>query len=116
MYSLQSKNSDNLSDEIIDKLSNYFGDRIGAFSVYNMIDEPHIAFNINFELYHYFIINFSYDRGSIGCSVPQGKYGIDLKNSQEWYDRADMDIFLQELEQQIELRIPDKFLEYNGWK
>ncbi|MEI3604985.1 hypothetical protein SPD48_04725 [Pseudogracilibacillus sp. SE30717A] len=113
---MQNKNSDTISDEIIQKLSNYFNNKIGTYSVYNMMDEPYIAFNIIFDLYNYYIINFSYDRGSIGCSIIQGKYGIDLENSQQWYDTADMDVFLQELEQQIELRIPDKFLEFHGWK
>lgn len=41
---------------------------------------------------------------------------INLDNSQKLYDKADMNIFLKELQQQLELRIPDKFLEYNGWK
>ncbi|MBM7542023.1 hypothetical protein [Amphibacillus cookii] len=41
---------------------------------------------------------------------------IELKNSQEWYDKADMDVFCQELQEQLELRIPDKFLGHYGWK
>ncbi|RIW30396.1 hypothetical protein D3H55_16805 [Bacillus salacetis] len=101
---------------IIKKLKDNFDEKIGSFSVYNITDEPYSMFNITFDAYEYYFITFSYNRGSIGCSITQGQYGIELKNSQQWYDKADLDIFCRELKEQIELRIPDKFLEYNGWK
>ena len=41
---------------------------------------------------------------------------VSLENSQKWFDEADMNIFLKELEQQLKLRIPDKFLDFYGWK
>lgn len=113
---MHNKSSDTLSDEIIEYLSDYFKEKLGSFSVYNLKDEPYKTFNITFDAYNYFIITFSYNRGSIGCSISQGKYGLNLETSQKWYDQVDMDIFLKELEQQIELRIPDKFLEFHGWK
>lgn len=43
------------------------------------------------------------------------RYQYFSDNSQKWDDEPDVNIFLKEL-QQLELRIPDKFLEYNGWK
>lgn len=45
-----------------------------------------------------------------------GNKKIPLKNSRKWYDKADMNTFFKELQEQLELRIPDKFLKYNGWK
>jgi hypothetical protein len=45
-----------------------------------------------------------------------GNRYVPLENSQNWYDEADMEIFLKELKEQIELRIPDKFLKFYGWK
>ena len=67
-------------------------------------------------MYKYFYVVLNYDRGSFGCGIPSGNLCVSLDNSQQWYDEADMNIFLKELEQQIELRIPDKFLEFYGWK
>lgn len=115
MFGLQSKSSESLSDEIIELLSAHFGEKVGSFSVYNMMDTPHIEFNITFDLYNFFIITFTYDRGRFGCNISQGKYGLSLENSQKSYDKADMNIFLRELEQQVKLRIPDKYLAYYGW-
>ncbi|CBW86066.1 Hypothetical CDS [Listeria ivanovii subsp. ivanovii PAM 55] len=73
-------------------------------------------FNMQFKMYDYFFIALNYDRGSFGCAIINGDLVISLPNSQKWYDNADMNIFCKELQMQLELRIPDKFLEYNGWK
>jgi hypothetical protein len=67
-------------------------------------------------MYNYYNVILNYDRARFGCAIDNGNAGISLENSQKWYDKADMDIFLMELQQQIELRIPDKFLTSNGWK
>jgi len=41
---------------------------------------------------------------------------IGLENSQKWHEKADFAVFCKELREQLELRIPNKFLEANGWK
>ncbi|WP_017472972.1 hypothetical protein [Amphibacillus jilinensis] len=97
-------------------IKGHFDNKIGDFTIYNITEEPYEIFNITFDAYHYHIVNFSYNRGSIGCGLSQGKYDIELKTSQEWYDKADMDVFCKELQEQLELRIPNKFLEHYGWK
>ncbi|MFL0251967.1 hypothetical protein ACJDT4_16225 [Clostridium neuense] len=81
-------------------------------SKYNITDEDMFdlfnvpalddAYNANKE------IRFSHDPTAYGDCA--------LKNSQKWYEKADFDIFCKELQQQLELRIPDKFLEAYGWK
>ncbi|TGA98739.1 hypothetical protein E4665_07765 [Sporolactobacillus shoreae] len=113
---MQTKNSDILSDEIIDKLSNYFSNKIDDFMVSDTTDTPYTMFKIEFVMYKFFNIVLNYDRGRFGCSIINGSRFITLDNSQKWYDKADMDIFLKELEEQLKLRIPDKFLEHYGWK
>ena len=75
-----------------------------------------MEFSMSFVAYNYYVIYLNYDRGCFGCCIATGDMGIGLENSQEWYEKADMNIFCRELEQQIELRIPDKFLIANGWK
>ena len=115
-YGLQSKISDDLIDELIDLLDSYFNDRIDDFVVLEKTDLPYTMFSIRFNMYKYYNVILNYDRGAFGCAIINGDLGIDLENSQEWYDKADMNIFCQELEKQLELRIPDKFLEHYGWK
>lgn len=114
---MQNKTADEMSDIIVDMLINKFEDKVQDFEIFNIVETPYKAFSIRFTAYNYFIVLFNYDRGLIGCSIQYGENNfIGLKNSQEWYEKADFDIFCKELQEQLELRIPDKFLEANGWK
>ncbi|WP_430535973.1 hypothetical protein [Listeria rocourtiae] len=114
---MQLNKSELLASKISDELKERLGDRISsAFSFSRLQEEPWIEFSVEFEAYNFFNIILNYDRGAFGCAIVNGDLGIALPNSQEWYDQADMSIFCEELQKQLELRIPDKFLEYNGWK
>src|SRR5699024_6675153 len=115
-FGMQLNNADKMAINISEKFSDYFNEKIENISISKTTDTPYTMFTIQFTLYNYFNIIFNYNRDAFGCSIVQGDVGIKLKNSQKWYDKADMNVFLQELQQQLERRIPDKFLEYNGWK
>jgi len=116
MLGLQNNSYEVIKDEIKKALKEHFKDKIGTFSIFGQTDTPYTMFSMQFTMYKYFNVILNYDRGSFGCSIINGDVGISLNNSQKWYDTADMNVFLQDLQQQIELRIPDKFLEYHGWK
>ena len=62
------------------------------------------------------MIQLNYEKGSFGCCIVTGEMGVGLDNSQQWWDKADFDIFFKELKEEIELRIPDKYLIAKGWK
>ena len=113
---MQNSNAEEIAINFINRLKSHFGSRVDEFSIYSITDDPYTMFSIKFTAYSYFSIIFNYDRGSFGCCISNGGDGISLKSSQQWYDKADMNIFLKEIEQQIELRIPDKFLKFYGWK
>lgn len=112
----------NETEEMASKLSKMirgeFGNRIGSSEIFNVFDdESHRTFSVRFHAYNYFIIVFNYDKGRIGCSIQYGeKNYISLENSQQWYEDTNFEIFLKELQEQIELRIPDKFLIAKGWR
>lgn len=116
MFGLQNKNSETISDEIINRLGDYFQKKIDDFMISEMTDTPYTMFGIEFVMYKYFNIVLNYDRGRFGCSIINGNRFLPLENSQKWYDKLDMNTFLKELEEQIKLRIPDKYLEFYGWK
>ena len=78
-------------------------------------DVNHRAFSIDFEAYNYFVIRLNYDKGRFGCNIIFGEKLIALNNSQEWWDEADFDVFFMELQKELELRIPDKYLQAHGW-
>ncbi|MDG5471460.1 hypothetical protein P6709_06850 [Jeotgalibacillus sp. ET6] len=107
---------ENIKKELKNALKGHFHDRISSFSVFEQTDTPYTMFSMQFIMYNYFNVILNYDRGFFGCSIISGDVGIGLPNSQERYDKADLDIFCEELKEQIELRIPDKFLEHHGWK
>ncbi|BAC15324.1 hypothetical protein [Oceanobacillus iheyensis HTE831] len=113
---MQTKGYGEIKKEVKKALKAHFDDKIGTFNVFGQTDTPYTMFNMQFEMYNYFNVIFNYDRGRMGCVLVNGEYGIGLYNSQKWYDQADMNLFCKELQEQVELRIPDKFLEYNGWK
>ncbi|SMC21987.1 hypothetical protein SAMN02745134_01505 [Clostridium acidisoli DSM 12555] len=115
---MQLNDTDKMAMIIVDYLEKNLGDKIGSCNIFNVVDDKNYrAFSIRFEAYDYFIVLFNYDRGLIGCSIQYGDNNfIGLKNSQKWYEKADFDVFCKELQQQLELRIPDKFLEANSWK
>ena len=113
---MQNKKAEQIEDIIIEGFKNKFGDKVNNIHILESTDIPYTMISLEFEMYNYFNLRFNYDRGSFGCCIINGKYGIGLKNSQEWFDKADLEIFFEDLKEQIELRIPDKFLEYHGWK
>ena len=113
---LRNTGYEKIMDEFMKALKNHFGDRISSFKVIEQTDTPIIYFRFEFSMYKYFSVVFDFERTRFGCAILVGSRAVGLENSQEWYDNFKMKTFLKELQEQIELRIPDKFLEYNGWK
>lgn len=114
---MQNKKADEMSDIVVDILIQKFKNKMEDFEIFNITETPYKTFSIRFKAYDYFIVLFNYDKGVIGCSIQYGENSfISLENSQKWYEKADFDVFCKELKKQLELRIPDKFLEANGWK
>lgn len=111
----QNKTADEMSDFMVDTLASFFGEKICDFVSFNIEEKPYKTFSVRFKAYNYFIVLLNYDRGILGCNIQFGEYGIGLPNSQKWFDKADFQVFCEELQKQLELRIPDKFLKANGW-
>ena len=113
---MQNKSVDEMSDYIIDKMCAYFSNRIKDFIIKDINEDMnHKSFSVEFNAYDYFAIIFNYDMGRIGYSICYGKRTIPLDNSQKWWDEADFTTLFQELQSELELRIPDKYLSAHGW-
>ncbi|MEG0314850.1 MAG: hypothetical protein RR646_06285 [Erysipelotrichaceae bacterium] len=109
--------TEKMANVFCDKVREKFGTRVDGFCILDVIDDPnHRAFSVIFEAYNYFPISMNYDNGRFGCCIVYEERGVSLENSQKWWENADFQIFLDELQQEIELRIPDKYLEKKGWK
>lgn len=113
---MQNKNVDEMSGYIIDEMCVYFKNRVKDFIIKDLIDNVnHKSFSIEFSAYEYFPIIFNYDMGKIGYNICFGTRIISLENSQKWWDEADFNKLFHELKEALELRIPDKYLQLNGW-
>ncbi|MDF2822459.1 MAG: hypothetical protein K0R15_2907 [Clostridiales bacterium] len=98
------------------KIREKMGERIDDFCIVDVIDdENHRAFSVEFIAYNYFPIRMNYEKGRFGCCILWGNKSIELVNSQKWWDEADFDIYFKEFKEELELRIPDKFLISRGW-
>ena len=105
-----------MAGEFCDMLKKKFGDRVDDISIFRLVDDQsHREFSISFVAYEYYTVGFNYERGSFGCFLDFGRTGVNLNSSQKWWDTADFDIFFDDLERELELRIPDKFLKARGW-
>ena len=92
------------------------GEKVAGFCVFNVNDDVnHREFSIDFEAYNYFVVRLNYENGRFGCCIVFGDKSIALDNSQEWWDEANFNIFFSELQRELEMRIPDKFLKAHGW-
>ena len=109
-------NAKNIESFIITELDNRFKGKVEDFDISGSTDIPYTMTSIVFCMYKYFYVRLNYDRGGFGCSIINGEYGISIESSEKWYDKADFNKFFIDLQEQIELRIPDKFLEYHGWR
>lgn len=102
---------------LYDKMRDYFGEKLrddGFSYVPSMVDGEN-AFDIFLVMYDFFGISFHYDKNSIYFSIINGNYNIILPNSQKQWDPEKVNILLKALQQELELRIPDKFLKAHGW-
>ena len=60
---------------------------------------------------------FSYELDIIGFSIEVGNGRLlSITNAHNCYSNTDMDIYIQEVVEELELRIPDKYLKSRGWK
>ena len=85
------------------------------YSVYADNRKLDIKFSIKCTIYNYFVLVFNYDRGHFGCNIVCGDDAIALPNDIEWDNDCDFAAFWKNVDEQIRLRIPDKYLQAYGW-
>lgn len=99
-----------------DRIEKYFGEKATDFVIDNCNDNLNWPeFSIRFKAYNYFHLRLNYEKGLIGCCIIDGDYGLTIPTDQEWEDNFDYDKFFSDIQTELELRIPDKFLKANGW-
>ena len=109
---------DILADEFFDIVKRVFKDKIDVIVFDNIVDEPnHQTFKLDFKAYDYFTIEFDYENGMCEFFIVLTKEAkISLTKEPAVYSKiTDWGSYLRRVVDEIEIRIPDKFLKAKGW-
>lgn len=100
------------------KIKAIFADKIRSIEFYDVVEEEgHWSFKIGFFAYDYFYLVFSYELDIIGFSIEMGNGRLlRINNTHSCYSNTDMNNYIKEIVEELELRIPNKYLESCGWK
>lgn len=114
---MQSKEIRDIADDVMLELQTAF-DKIGKNFILEIYEESiqHGRFQIEFNAYNYYICVVTYDGGRFGCSIKQGKSYLNLDSKTKWYEEIELNSFFKEMKEELELRIPDKFLIRKGFR
>jgi hypothetical protein len=115
---LELNNMDILSDEFFDIVKRVFKDKINGIVFDDIVDEPnHQTFKLDFKADDYFAIEFDYENDMCEFFIVLTKEAkISLTKEPAVYSQiTDWDSYLKGIMDEIELRIPDKFLKAKGW-
>ena len=96
----------------------HFGKRMDDTCIYDIVEEPnHRAFKIDFKAYDYFTIEFDYENDLCEFFIVLTKeVKLSLTKEPAVYSQiTDWDSYLKGIKDELELRIPDKFLKAKGW-
>lgn len=100
---------------LIEEIQSFFSDKVKNFAVLDFYDNDNTEeFSVEFEAYSYFYIRINYDKGKLAFAVETSDHLVFFPFDSFW-ETADFDVLFQDLQEEIELRIPDKFLKVHGW-
>ncbi len=110
-------NVDERADIIIAELEKYFGDKIKDIKVVSKVPVPQFyEIVLTFIAYDYHIVNFSTTGYGTSCYVsPIGALSeIKTRDKSDFY-KLDFDDFFKKTDQELKLRILDKYLKAKGY-
>ena len=98
-------------------LKTILNDRISSTKIYDLVDEPnHHSFKIGFIAYNFFYVVFKYDLDIIDCYIEYGNsICIPLIVNKNCYSDTVIEDYISRIKEELELRIPDKYLKAKGW-
>jgi len=89
-----------------------FGRGVAGYVVRELDDGEHAGMRASFVLYEYWEIDFVYDRGAFGFSIPFRNSDVPvMRGPQAGQSIEDLDGILAELQEKVLSRIPDKYLQ-----
>lgn len=106
-----------MSNIVIDSMVSKAGKRFSDFVV-NGINEDvnNKSFTVEFVAFNYFNVAVNYNKGRLSTFIINGNKKIKLSLDTNWWEEADIDEYVDEIKEELKLRIPDKFLIAKEWK
>lgn len=101
---------------VIRELKQQFSDKAIDFVVNRLNDEPHLDIEMEFTLYGYCIVGILIERRTVFFTVREGNVGLKLFKSTLISDSGAAEkarlgrSVLEQLDREVKLRIPDKYL------
>lgn len=113
---MQNKNPKIMVEEVINCITKVMGKDVGTFMISNVDENPdHPQFRIVFKAYEYFWVGVDYERGSFGAFILNSEKIMSIKHLSTWWEKINLEEYIKELKEDIESRIPDKYLERKSW-
>jgi len=105
--------SDDLEDTLIEKLDEHFKNAVKDFVVKESTDTPYVQLTIEMTLYNYFVIRCAIEKNTMFFSIVQSGFQLQLFKAP--LSDSELNLAPATLEQEVRLRIPDKYFQAKGW-
>lgn len=106
-----------MADQLIDSLAECMKKGAKDFQTRNINEDVNNkTFVVEFVAYNYYWVGIEYEKGRITPYIIEGNRIIRLKELMNWWEELDLSKWIYQVDFEIRLRIPDKYLEAKGWK
>ncbi|MFC4878199.1 hypothetical protein [Microbulbifer halophilus] len=99
---------------LIKSLNEYFKDAAKDYAVNESTDSPFLYLVIEITLYNYFVVRVTVGKSTVFFSIIESGFQLQLFKNQ--LSISEFKLALKTLDQEIRLRIPDKYLQAKGWQ
>ncbi|GGB22093.1 hypothetical protein [Agarivorans gilvus] len=105
--------SEVVEDELIGKIDSYFKEAVRDFVVTDSSDMPILQLNIEMSLYNYFVVRATIEKGMMFFSIVQSGFLFKLFKLE--LTEKNLELVPKMLDEEVRLRIPDKYLSAKNW-
>ena len=106
--------SESIAERLIAKLSGYFLDAVDDLAIIEATDYPKLLIQIDFSVYEFFSARLTLESKSIWFSISGG--GRLLRVTRGIVPLDNFDAEVKRFDENVKLRIPDKYLAAEPWK
>ena len=101
-----------MADMIVDTVIDKMGRNASDFQIRNINeDDNHKSFTVEFVAYDYYWVGVDYDKGIMTPYIISGNRILRIKRCVGWWEKIDLADWIEALDTELKLRIPDKYLE-----